>query len=276
MRIVVEDVHKTFQSRFGPVHALDGINLSIDEGEFVVFVGPSGCGKSTLCNMLSGFDTPSSGRITLNDEPIIGPSIERVMMFQEPALFPWMNARQNVEFGLKSLPNLKNDKNARRDIADKYLKMVHLSQFGHAQPHELSGGMRQRVALARALAVDPTVLLMDEPFAALDAQTRDHLHIELQNIWRQTRKTIVFVTHNVREAVTLATRVVVFTARPGRIKCEFDLEELEYPRSATQTLVTETIAKVQAALRDEVAKVEAKEYDQPESHSTLAGVGGRA
>ena len=276
MRIQVEDVRKVYKSRFGPVVALDGINLSIDEGEFVCFVGPSGCGKSTLCNMLSGFDAPTDGTITLNEQPITGPSVERAMMFQEPALFPWLNARQNVEFGLNSLPHLKKDKAARRALAEKYLKMVHLAQFGHAQPHELSGGMRQRVALARALAVDPKVLLMDEPFAALDAQTRDHLHIELQNIWRETRKTIVFVTHNVREAVTLATRIVVFTARPGRIKCEFNLEELEYPRSSTQTLVTETIAKVQAALRDEVAKVEAGEYDQPESKSTLVGAGGRS
>jgi NitT/TauT family transport system ATP-binding protein len=277
MYIEVEDVHKTYHSRSGPVLALDGINLSIEEGEFVCFVGPSGCGKSTLCNMLSGFDTPSKGRISLNEQTIVGPSIERVMMFQEPALFPWMNARENVAFGLKSLPHLKRDKAQREAIAEKYLKMVHLSQFGHAQPHELSGGMRQRVALARALAVDPKVLLMDEPFAALDAQTRDHLHVELQNIWRETRKTIVFVTHNVQEAVTLATRVVVFTARPGRIKCEFDLEELEYPRSATQTLVTETIAKVQAALRDEVAKVEAGEYDQPESRgNSMVGAGGRS
>ncbi|MDF2441738.1 MAG: sulfonate transport system ATP-binding protein [Abditibacteriota bacterium] len=274
MRIEVEGVRKVFKSRLGQVVALGGVDLSIDQGEFVCFVGPSGCGKSTLCNMLAGFDTPSEGRITLDGQTIKGPSIERAMMFQEPALFPWLNARQNVAFGLNSLPELKNKPDEKHAIADRFLKMVHLAQFGGAQPHELSGGMRQRVALARALAVDPKVLLMDEPFAALDAQTRDHLHIELQTIWRETRKTIVFVTHNVREAVTLATRIVVFTARPGTIKAEFNLEELEFPRSGAASVVNETIARVQSALRDEVAKVEAREYDQPGAPTPVAG--GRA
>jgi NitT/TauT family transport system ATP-binding protein len=185
------------------------------------------------------------------------------MMFQEPALFPWMNVRQNVSFGLKSLKMAPTERNA---VADRFLKMVSLSQFDKAQPHELSGGMKQRVALARALAVDPKVLLMDEPFAALDAQTRDHLHIELERIWRETRKTILFVTHNVREAVTLATRVVVFTARPGRIKREFYLEELAYPRRATETLVAETVSRIQSTLRDEVAQAEANEYDRDSTH----------
>ena len=258
MQIRIEDARKIYKSRSGPVLALDGINLTIDEGEFVCLVGPSGCGKSTLCNMIAGFDTPTEGRLTMDGQTINGPSIERAMMFQEPALFPWLNAQSNVEFGLKSL---KIPAEEREERARKYLQLVHLSQFGGAQPHELSGGMRQRVALARALAVEPKVLLMDEPFAALDAQTRDHLHVEMENIWRKTRKTIVFVTHNVREAVTLATRIVVFTARPGRIKAEFDLEDLEYPRGGGQTLVNETVARVQSALRDEVAKVEAGEYD---------------
>jgi NitT/TauT family transport system ATP-binding protein len=259
MEIRFEEITKTFAGRAGGVLALDHINVGIEEGEFVCLVGPSGCGKSTLLNMLAGFEKPSSGRLLLDGTPISGPSIERAMMFQESALFPWMSARSNVEFGLKSL---KLPKTQRAELADKYLKMVHLSQFADAQPHELSGGMRQRVALARSLAVDPKVLLMDEPFAALDAQTRDHLHVEIQNIWRETRKTIVFVTHNVREAVTLATRVLVFTSRPGRIKQEFNLEDLEYPRRATEPLVAETVARIQVALRDEVAKAEAKEYDQ--------------
>ncbi|MBV9864865.1 MAG: ABC transporter ATP-binding protein [Abitibacteriaceae bacterium] len=259
MQIQFDNVRKIYKGRSGAVTALDGINLNIQEGEFVCLVGPSGCGKSTLCNMLAGFDTPTTGRVMVDDETVSGPSIARVMMFQEPALFPWLNARDNVAFGLK---NLKLPATEQQAIAERFLKMVHLAQFGDAQPHELSGGMRQRVALARALAVDPQVLLMDEPFAALDAQTRDHLHIELENIWRETRKTIVFVTHNVREAVTLGTRVVVFTARPGRIKREFNLEELDYPRRTTETLVAETISRIQNTLRDEVAKVEAAEYDQ--------------
>lgn len=260
MEIRFESVRKVFDGRSGVVTALDDIDLTIREGEFVCLVGPSGCGKSTLCNMLAGFDTPTSGRVLMDGVPVSGPSISRAMMFQEPALFPWMNVRDNVSFGLKSL---KMSKEKRRETSDRFLKMVHLAQFGSAQPHELSGGMKQRVALARALAVDPAVLLMDEPFAALDAQTRDHLHVELQNIWRETRKTVLFVTHNVREAVTLATRVIVFTARPGRIKREFDLEDLEYPRRATETLVAETVSRIQNTLRDEVAKVEAGEYDRP-------------
>jgi NitT/TauT family transport system ATP-binding protein len=221
--------------------------------------------------MLAGFDQPSAGTVTLDGQRVDGPAISRAMMFQEPALFPWMNVRQNVAFGLKSL---KMPTEKRREVADHFLKMVHLAQFAKAQPHELSGGMKQRVALARALAVDPKVLLMDEPFAALDAQTRDHLHIELQNIWRQTRKTVIFVTHNVREAVTLATRVIVFTARPGRIKREFDLEDLEYPRRTTETLVAETVSRIQNTLRDEVAQAEASEYDQDtvvEDHNIVAG-----
>jgi NitT/TauT family transport system ATP-binding protein len=258
MEIRIEGVRKTYKSRFGPVVALDGIDLSIEEGEFVCLVGPSGCGKSTLCNMIAGFDTPTQGRITLDGAPIGGPSIERAMMFQDHALFPWLSAQANVEFGLK---NLKIPPAERAERARKYLDLVHLTQFASAQPHELSGGMRQRVALARALAVEPKVLLMDEPFSALDAQTRDRLHVEMEEIWRTTRKTIVFVTHNVREAVTLATRVIVFTARPGRIKTEFNLEDLEFPRGGAQTLVNETVSKVSAALRDEVAKVEAAEFD---------------
>jgi len=259
MQIRFENVSKTYKGRTDSVLALDNINLTINEGEFVCLVGPSGCGKSTLCNMLAGFDAPSSGSVAVDGKRITKPSIERVMMFQESALFPWMNVRDNVSFGLKSL---KLPKEERQATAERFLKMVHLAQFGHAQPHELSGGMKQRVALARALAVDPQVLLMDEPFAALDAQTRDHLHVELETIWRETRKTIVFVTHNVREAVTLATRVIVFTARPGRIKREFDLEDLEYPRRPTETLVAETVSRIQHTLHDEVVKVEAAEYDQ--------------
>jgi NitT/TauT family transport system ATP-binding protein len=263
MEIQIQQVRKTYSGRSGPVVALDGINNTITEGEFVCLVGPSGCGKSTLLNMLAGFDAPTSGRITLDGEPISGPSIQRAMMFQEAALFPWLSAGGNVEFGLKSLGMSSAE---RRQRAQQFLEMVHLGGFGEAQPHELSGGMKQRVALARALAVDPKVLLMDEPFAALDAQTRDLLQIEVQNIWRATRKTIVFVTHNVFEAVALATRVLVFTARPGVIKQEFDLSDLEFPRQPTQSRVAELAGQIQGALHDEVAKVERRELTPAGGH----------
>lgn len=258
MQIRFEDVRKEYRVRGNTTLALAPTNLTIESGEFVCLVGPSGCGKSTLCNMLAGFEHPSGGRITVNNQPVTGPSIKRAMMFQEPALFPWLKVRGNVEFGLKSL---KFTREERCQKSERYLHMVHLADFMDAAPHELSGGMKQRVALARALAVEPEVLLMDEPFAALDAQTRDHLHIELYKLWEQTRKTIVFVTHNVREAVTLGTRVLVFTARPGRIKSTFDLEDLQYPRRSTEPLVAEMVARIQRTLQGEVAKTEAAEYD---------------
>lgn len=258
MKIKFENVAKEYNGRGAKTLALSPTNLTIESGEFVCLVGPSGCGKSTLCNILAGFEQPSSGQVTVNGAVVSGPSIKRAMMFQEPALFPWLKVRGNVEFGLKSL---KLPPAEQRKTAERYLRMVHLAEFMDAAPHELSGGMKQRVALARALAVDPEVLLMDEPFAALDAQTRDHLHIELHKLWEQTRKTIVFVTHNVREAVTLATRVVIFTARPGGIKSTFDLEDLRFPRRSTEPLVAEMVSRIQSALRGEVAKTEAAEYD---------------
>ncbi|MEO6908651.1 MAG: ABC transporter ATP-binding protein [Abditibacteriaceae bacterium] len=258
MEIKFDNVSKEYNGRGSNTLALSPTNLSIESGEFVCLVGPSGCGKSTLCNILAGFEEPSGGQVTVNGEAVSGPSIKRAMMFQEPALFPWLNVRGNVEFGLKSLKLTPDDQ---RKTAERYLRMVHLAEFMDAAPHELSGGMKQRVALARALAVDPEVLLMDEPFAALDAQTRDHLHIELQKLWEQTRKTIVFVTHNVREAVTLATRVVIFTSRPGQIKNIFDLEDLQFPRRTTEPLVAEMVSRIQSALSSEVAKTEAAEYD---------------
>jgi len=257
MKIQFDKVSKCYNGR-GSTLALSPTDLTIEAGEFVCLVGPSGCGKSTLCNILAGFEQPTGGSVTVNGEEVTGPSIKRAMMFQEPALFPWLKVRANVEFGLKSL---KFPPAVQREQAEKYLRMVHLGEFMDAAPHELSGGMKQRVALARALVVDPEVLLMDEPFAALDAQTRDHLHVELLKLWETTRKTIVFVTHNVREAVTLATRVLVFTARPGRIKSTFDLEDLQYPRRPTEPLVAEMVSRIQQSLHGEVAKTEAAEYD---------------
>jgi NitT/TauT family transport system ATP-binding protein len=217
MRLDVVGVRKEFAGRGGAVMALDRLDLSIAAGELLCLLGPSGCGKSTLLNMLAGLEVPSEGQVLADGQPIRGTDPSRVLIFQDAALFPWLTVQANVEFGLrmKDLPRAEREGRARQ-----LLDMVHLSQFARAWVHELSGGMRQRVALARALAVEPAALLMDEPFGALDAMTRDLLHGELQEIWLKTGKTIVFVTHNVREAVVLGDRVIVMSPRPGRIVAE--------------------------------------------------------
>lgn len=200
--------HETFT-------AVEGIDLEVAAGEFLVLVGPSGCGKSTLLDLLGGLTEVTAGRILLDGNPIDGPGLDRGIVFQQYALLPWRTARHNIEFGLeaKGLP-----KKERREIAQKYLELVGLESFADRYPHELSGGMKQRVAIARSLAFDPEVLLMDEPFAALDAQTRESLQDELLRIWKATGKTIVFITHGIDEAIYLGQRVAVLTSRPGRIK----------------------------------------------------------
>ena len=197
------------------VLAVDNVNLSIEEGQFVCFVGPSGCGKSTLLNIIAGLDTPSEGELVLNGQPVIGTGPDRIMVFQENALFPWLTVIDNVEFGLKMVGV---EKEKRNKIALHYLEMMDLSKFSKSYTYQLSGGMKQRVAIARALVMDPDILLMDEPFAALDSQTRDLLLVELQLIWAKTRKTIIFVTHNISESICLGDKVVVFTKRPARVK----------------------------------------------------------
>ncbi|MGX7723694.1 ABC transporter ATP-binding protein [Rhodococcus sp. 5G237] len=201
--------------------ALDDIGLDLADGEFLVLVGPSGCGKSTLLDLLGGLSTPTSGQILLDGRPVTGPGLDRGIVFQQYALLPWRTARSNIEFGLeaKGLP-----KRERRDLAGHYLDLVGLHGFGDRYPHELSGGMKQRVAIARSLAFDPEVLLMDEPFAALDAQTRESLQDELLRIWRETGKTILFITHGIDEAVYLGQRVAILTSRPGRIKTVVDVD----------------------------------------------------
>ncbi len=226
-RIRVEGLSKRFVTRRADVQAIDNVSLDIEQGEFVCLIGPSGCGKSTLLDIIAGLTKPDSGTVQSDGKPVTGPAPDRMVMFQEPALFPWLDALGNVMFGLKLKPGLT--RSDRLDIAHRYLKMVGLSGFEHSYIHELSGGMKQRVALARSLAPDPKVLLMDEPFAALDAITREQLYDDLQMIWAQTRKTIVFVTHNVREATCLADRVVLMSPRPGRIAQEFDIS-LSRPR----------------------------------------------
>jgi sulfonate transport system ATP-binding protein len=191
----------------------------VNEGEFACLVGSSGCGKSTLLNIIAGLEKPSSGTVLADGEPVVEPGADRMMMFQESALFPWLNVMGNVLFGLKLKPNLTRGE--RRELAQFYLRLVGLEKFMYANIHELSGGMKQRVALARALAPNPRVLLMDEPFGALDALTREQLYGDIQEIWQRQKKTIVFVTHNVREAACLGDRVIVFSKHPGRTSEEF-------------------------------------------------------
>jgi NitT/TauT family transport system ATP-binding protein len=222
-KIVVNNVTKRFvERRTGAVvTAIEDINFGIDEGQFVCLVGPSGCGKSTLLNILAGLETPSSGTVILNGKPVVGTGPDRIMVFQENALFPWLRVIENVEFGLKMAGVAKTK---RYEIAIRYLDMMQLTKFAHSYIYQLSGGMKQRVAIARALVMDPEVLLMDEPFAALDSQTRDLLLVELQLIWAKTRKTIVFVTHNILESVCLGDKVVVFTSRPGHLKKEITVD----------------------------------------------------
>ncbi len=257
MRLSIQGIRKEFEIRQGRLPALQEISLEIESGEFVCFVGPSGCGKTTLLNLVAGLERPSSGGIRQNGKEITGPGSDRVVIFQETALFPWLNVIQNVEFGLVG----RMDAARRREIARTFLNLVHLGRFENSYVHELSGGMKSRVALARALALNPSTLLMDEPFAALDAQTRDLLHEELQEIWQKTRQTVLFVTHNVREAVRLGNRVLVFTARPGRIKKEFRVD-LPRPRDINSAGVLSYAQQIQRELREEIEKVLREEVDR--------------
>ena len=245
-KLALEHVKKTFRTSQGQVDALDDVSLSIAEGEFVCLVGPSGCGKSTVLNLIAGLETPDEGRVLADGQPVTGPGRDRMVMFQESALFPWLDVTGNVLFGLKLKPNLTRE--ARREVARYYLHMVGLEAFAHSNVHELSGGMKQRVALARSLAPNPRVLLMDEPFAALDAMTREQLYADVQKIWSERRKTIVFVTHNVREAVTLGDRVVLMSPHPGRVQQEFPID-LPRPRDPYGVPLAERAGAITEALR---------------------------
>src|SRR5215469_14755167 len=236
--------------------ALDHINLEVRAGEFLCIVGPSGCGKSTLLHLIAGLHSQTSGQVLVDGHPVEGPGTDRILIFQEHGLFPWLTVAQNVEFGMKmkGVPKAERQEKMRH-----YLRLVHLAKFETSYTHQLSGGMRQRVAIARALATEPDVLLMDEPFAALDAQTRDLLHDELERIWAETGRTIVFVTHNVREAVRLGDRVVLLTFRPGRVKREF-VVDLPRPRHLEEVDVARTAREILDSLRDEINKSLASEY----------------
>jgi NitT/TauT family transport system ATP-binding protein len=245
-KLAIEDVSKSFHTTTGKVLALDHISLQVNEAEFVCIVGPSGCGKTTLLNIIAGLEKPDSGRVLADGKPITSPGRDRLVMFQEPALFPWLDVLGNVLFGLNLKPQLTNKD--RRDVARYYLELVDLTRFEHANIHELSGGMKQRVSLARALAPNPRVLLMDEPFAALDALTREQLYGDLQRIWKERKKTIVFVTHNVREAACLGDRVLLFSPNPGRIQEEF-LVDLPRPRDINSVDLAGYSSKIMRSLK---------------------------
>ncbi|MEU9506865.1 ABC transporter ATP-binding protein [Micromonospora sp. NPDC048170] len=242
--VALHGVTKVYGRGATAVPALDGVSLDVAPGEFVCLVGASGCGKSTLLNLVAGLDRPSGGRIALDE------GVDPGLMFQEPALFPWLTVEGNVEMPLKlrGLPRA-----ARRDRVAELLGTVHLADFGRKRPHELSGGMRQRVALARTLALDTPVLLMDEPFGALDAMTRDILHDELERIWTQRRLTVLFVTHNVREAARLADRIILLSSRPGRIIWSTPVD-VPRPRRIDSPEVAAIAAEVTGRLRKEVGR----------------------
>jgi ABC-type nitrate/sulfonate/bicarbonate transport system ATPase subunit len=246
--IVVEGVDKRYATSSGPVDALRRVSLSVGAGEFCTLIGPSGCGKSTLLGMLGGLVRPDAGRVVVDGRPVDGPDPRRAAtVFQDPGLFPWRTTLENIEFGLE-LQGVARER--RRAVAADLLGPLGLREFAGKYPRELSGGMRQRVAIGRALAIDTPIVLMDEPFGALDEQTRLLMGEWLLDIWRRTRKTVVFVTHSLHEAVALSTRVIVMTARPGRIKSVLELP-MPYPRAIESTELVALRAKLWSEIREE-------------------------
>ncbi len=245
-KLAVQHVSKWFRTPRASVHALDNMSLDVDGGEFVCLLGPSGCGKSTLLDIIAGLTLPDKGQVLADNIRVQGPGRHRLVMFQESALFPWLNVFGNVMFGLRRAAGLSADE--RRQIADYHLNLVGLAKFKKAYVHELSGGMKQRAALARSLAPDPRVLLMDEPFASLDGLTREQLYFDLQRIWEERKKTIVLVTHNVREAVCLGDRVVLMSPSPGRIREEFAVK-LPRPRDINTAEVAALAQRITSALK---------------------------
>jgi NitT/TauT family transport system ATP-binding protein len=264
--IALENVSLSVQAPEGKIEILREASLRVAAGEFVCLLGPSGSGKTTILNLVAGLAKPTSGRVLEGDAEVSGPGPDRAVVFQDAALFPWLTLRANVAFPLK-LQGL--DRRARAARSEELLRLVHLWRFCDRYPHELSGGMRQRGAMARALATDPAVLLMDEPFAALDAQTREILQGEVERIWSATRKTVVFVTHNVREAVRLADRVVLMGTRPGRILHE-EIVDLPRPRAANDPRVAALANGIARRIASEVEKVAREEADD-----AWLGPGGR-
>jgi NitT/TauT family transport system ATP-binding protein len=249
-KLETKGIVKYFKHESHQLKALGGVDLKVEDGDFVCLVGPSGCGKSTFLRIVAGLEIPDEGDILFDGKPVTTTGPERIMVFQEGALFPWLKVQDNVEFGLKMAGIPKDE---RAQISKRYLDMMQLTKFANSFTYQLSTGMRQRVAIARALVMDPDVLLMDEPFAALDAQTRDLLLIEMQLIWEKTKKTILFVTHNVAEAAVLGTKVAVFSNRPSKIK-KLMPNDFKRPRVAEDENLLGFQQEILAELRPEVKK----------------------
>ena len=255
MFIQIEHLNKQYNDKTGtPVDVLKDINLEIGKGEFVSILGPSGCGKSTLLSIVAGLTKSTTGEITVGGNPIKKPGKDRGMVFQQAALFPWLNVRDNVTFPLKK----EMSKAEARQQAAKYLHMVQLGNYQDHYPHELSGGMQQRVAIARALAMDPEVLLMDEPFGALDEQTRSRLHGQLETIWMETKKTVLFVTHSISESIKLSDRIIVMGTRPGTILADIKVE-IPRPRDAHKDQMVKLEEHIMSYLKKEIDKVISEE-----------------
>ncbi|WP_134702104.1 ABC transporter ATP-binding protein [Ammoniphilus sp. YIM 78166] len=258
MFLTVSQLKKAFpQKNKEDYTVFSKIEFEVQEGEFVSILGPSGCGKSTLLHIIGGLEQPTEGKVLMNGEEISEAGPDRGFVFQEAALMPWLSVQENVMFGLKHLP-----KEEAKQVALDHLKLVHLSRFADSYPHELSGGMRQRVSIARALAMNPNVLLMDEPFGALDEQTRMMMHKELQDIWMKTKKTILFITHNIREAIQLSDRIIVMGTRPGRIMKEITVD-IPRPRPSTHPDFIQLETEIMDQLSGEISKVMQEElgYD---------------
>lgn len=249
--IQIKSLNKTYEN----IEVFESINLDIKQGEFVSIIGPSGCGKSTLINIIAGLDKATHGKVLIEGQEVRETDTDRIMVFQNAALFPWLSVYDNVAFGLKNI--LKNPKEVNEKVND-ILKKVHLYKFKDKYPHQLSGGMKQRVSIARSIVMDPKILLMDEPFSALDEQTRMLLHNELQQIWMETKKTIIFVTHNIREAVKLSDRVIIMGSRPGGIIDDIPIEA-SHPRQSTDPILFHKEEIVFKKLKGEIEKIAREE-----------------
>jgi NitT/TauT family transport system ATP-binding protein len=256
-KVSLRDISLSYSTNSGErLLALQNISLDVRASEFLCIVGPSGCGKSTLLHLIAGLHRQTSGDVLIDNEYVQGPGTDRILIFQELGLFPWLTVGENVEFGMRMKGASKQERGTK---TREYLRLVHLAKFKDSYVHQLSGGMRQRVALARALATEPDVLLMDEPFAALDAQTRDLLHDELERIWTETGRTIIFVTHNVREAIRLGDRVALLSFRPGTVKREYMID-LPRPRHLEDANVAGAAREILDDLREEINKSLEEEY----------------